>query len=120
MNGSISVLNIGKGDIKITFDKNDPIESERAKRIIMDMLRRGYSIFLRDADNKLHKVETFDPETECYIIADGALYAGDQADLRVVDRIKVPAPTVDGKRKSRKGVPMRKANAIGVGPTAGG
>ena len=109
--GSLSVLNVGKGDVEITFDKDDPLEIERAKRIIQDMLRRGYSLFI-EVDGKLKPVKKFDPAREVYKIADGALYVGDQMEAAGTGKRGRPKKTVD--------VPMRKTRATGVAPTAGG
>ena len=41
--GSLSILNAGKGDIKISYSKDNAAEAIRAKRIIKDMLARGYA-----------------------------------------------------------------------------
>ena len=42
MAGTLEILNVGAGDVVITFDKTNPAEQIRAKRIIKDMLKRGY------------------------------------------------------------------------------
>jgi hypothetical protein len=39
--GSLSILNVGLGDIEFRFDTGDPAEVEKAKRAIEDMLRRA-------------------------------------------------------------------------------
>ncbi len=104
MNGTLAVLNCGAGHLEFRFDKGDPLEVEKARRVIQDMLTRGYSIFVQQPDG-LAKIEGFDPATDCYVISDA------------------PAPP-GGKPKKGKGgkrrVPMREAHATGVGPTAGG
>jgi hypothetical protein len=67
MNGIIEILNVGTGDTKISFDKNNPADIERAKRIIPDMLKRGYALFC-EVSGQLERVESFDPEREVYIV----------------------------------------------------
>lgn len=105
MNGTLDVLNCGAGHLSFRFDKADPMEVEKARRVIADMLRRGYSLFV-EVDGQLHKAEAFDPETDSYIISDAPEPAEPSA----------PRP---GKGRKRK-VPMASARATGVGPTAGG
>lgn len=107
--GELSVLNCMTGDIKVQFDKDDVLETERAKRIITDMLARGYVLFVDEGDGKLKKVRSFNAKRECYIIADlGSSDASDEAG---------EAP----KKKTRKReVPLKKTRATGIAPTAGG
>lgn len=54
--GDVSVLNVTKGDMKLTFNSDDPLETERASRVIQDMLRRGYSIFTKYGTTNPHVV----------------------------------------------------------------
>lgn len=65
----LSILNVGAGDTKITFDPNNISERIRSK----DMLRRGYALLVeveRDGEKKWERAVDFD-ETKCeYIIAD--------------------------------------------------
>ncbi len=75
--GSIGILNVGCGDMKLTFDKNNPAECIRAARIVKDMLRRGYALMCdsgkRDPkdDSVIYtRVKEFDEATCEYIIAD--------------------------------------------------
>lgn len=110
--GCLSVLNCCEGDIKISFDKADPQEVARASRIIKDMLKRGYFLFV-EIDGEVKKVAKFDEEYEEYILADGP---EDPA-------VTVPNPNlpkVKGKPGRKKGIPMRRTKATGVGRTAGG
>lgn len=109
--------------MKFAFDKDDPIETERAKRVVTDMLRRGYALFIEDDNKKLHKVKTFDATNGIYIIAEGALYAGDTVDAGTYESQETKGnETVQAKPKRGRprGVAMHKARATGVGPTAGG
>ena len=72
--GQIGILNVGAGDTKLTFDKNNPAEMIRSARIVTDMLRRGYALLIEIDDGKGGKVYTraheFREDTCEYIIAD--------------------------------------------------
>ena len=50
--GQIGVLNVGAGDTKLSFDKNNPAEMIRSARIVTDMLRRGYALLVEVTDKK--------------------------------------------------------------------
>jgi hypothetical protein len=69
--GQLDVLNCGEGDIKITFNGDDPMEMARAERIIVDMLKRGYAIFVHGKGDKLIRVHRFKPGKNTYLLADG-------------------------------------------------
>lgn len=69
MSGTIDVLNCKLGDLKLSFDKDNAVEAERAKRAVTKMLRDGFVIFV-EVDGKLRRVESFDEEHEAYIITD--------------------------------------------------
>lgn len=104
--------------MKFTFDSEDPQETERAKRCIQDMLRRGYSIFV-DVDGKLCPCRQFDHETCSYVIADGPLYAGDQPSP-IVPIQQTPEPVAKKGRGRSRSVPAKGTKATAVAPTAGG
>ena len=116
--GALSVLNVGAGDLEFKFDKDNPQEVVRAKRVIEDMLRRGYALFV-EVGGKLTPVKKFDAEREVYIIADGPLYAGDQPEV-VTPVEPVAEPKRRGRPRKTREVPMRTTKATGVAPTAGG
>lgn len=101
----LDVLSIGHGDIKIDFDDKNPQEAERAKRIIADMLRRGYSLFIPDGSGGLKRVKRFDAKVGTYFIADGA---------------KVEPSAEKVKKPKLSAVPMAKTRATVVGRSAGG
>jgi hypothetical protein len=130
MKGTIGILSVGAGDTTLTFDGNDPAELERAKRIVTDMLRRGYAILIpvgeRDGEPIYRRAKAFDPKTCEYIIA------GIPADT-------IPESTVDGNQESapeaaskptrgrgrRKKAPTDRVaassvNAVAVGRISGG
>lgn len=105
--GAIDILNTGFGHIEIRFDDKDVIEAARASRIIKDMMRRGYVLFIHGADDKLTRVEKFDETKGVYVIADSAEIAPEQ-----------PPPA---KRSYRtREVPISAAKVTAVGRSAGG
>lgn len=136
MKPGLDILNTGHGHAEIHFDNGDAIEMERAKRIIEDMLRRGYLLFIEGDDGKVIRVESFDAKTGRYIIGDCALYAGAEP-LQPAPEwpdvigsgggtspVAPQAPTVKrgpGRpRKTKGAVPMNTVRATAMGRSAGG
>jgi hypothetical protein len=116
--GSLSVLNCGAGDLKFRFDKDDPEEVVRAKKVIEDMLKRGYTLLV-EVDGELRRASGFDPAKGCYVVteppppdapAPSATAAASEADERFSRKRK-------GRRRE---VPMTTTRATGIAPTAGG
>lgn len=74
MAGEIGILNVGAGDTKISFDKNNPAELARSARIVRDMLRRGYALLVEvtapDGSKSYTRVYDFIEDTAEYVIAD--------------------------------------------------
>ena len=110
MIGTLSVLNVAKGDFEIRFDGAQPAEVEKAGKIVNDLLRRGYAIFIHEGETT-KKVLSFDPAQCCYIVPD-------------LDSILSEAPA-KGKGKAKaakatKAVPAAQAEAVAVAPVAGG
>jgi len=68
--GQIECLNVTGGDIKISFDNSNAAEAIRAKRVITDMLRRGYALLVKMEDGSYSRAAGFDYKTGEYIIAD--------------------------------------------------
>lgn len=68
--GTVGILNVGAGDIKVSFDPSNPAERIRAARIVKDMLRRGYALLVDAGDGKYVRAHDFDESCCCYIVAD--------------------------------------------------
>lgn len=72
MQTGISILNVGEGDTKLSFDPEKPVERERAARIVTNMLQRGYAILIRVGEKDGAPIYTrakgFDPSTCEYLI----------------------------------------------------
>jgi hypothetical protein len=120
MKGEVGILNVGAGDTKLSFDPKNPKEVERAKRILTDMLRRGFTLLVqvgeKDGEPLYQRVKRFKEETCEYIIA---------GDAEIDDgRGKEKARSGNGRRSRRKrgerAVHAASTRAVAVGRTAGG
>ena len=71
--GQVGILNVGAGDTKLTFDRKNPKERERAAAIVTDMLRRGYALLVqvgtKHGQPLYQRAKAFDPKKCEYIIA---------------------------------------------------
>lgn len=116
--GTLSVLNVGAGDLKFSFDKSKPHEVARAKKTIADMLKRGYTLLV-EVGGVLHKAKGFDPDKEEYIILDPG---DDEPEVAETPAIEEPAPKrKPGRPKGKlKGVPAATTRAHALAPTGGG
>ena len=111
----LAILNVAAGDTKITFDKSNPAERERACAVVKDMLSRGYAILVkvgeRDGRPIFMRATEFDPETAEYIV------------VGVPDALGLApaAPAAEPKPKRVKTrLPADKTPAVGVARSAGG
>lgn len=120
--GQVSILNVSDGDTKLTFDNKDPVEVSRASRIVKNMLRQGYVLFVdpKGGDNYERALD-FDERTNEYIIADFDPEGGDDGQEEPkgqAEKAAKPARKKAGKKTKR--VPAQKAKGVAVGRTAGG
>jgi hypothetical protein len=67
--GMLEVLSIGKGDLKLSFDPEDADDTAKARVVIEEMLRKGYSIFV-ETDVGPARVQRFSPERMAYVITE--------------------------------------------------
>lgn len=145
--GVLEILNVGAGDVKITFDKGDLQETIRARRIVTDMLRRGYALVVeveRDGQTAYERVKAFDEARGQYIIADFDPVAADRSDREEAETGPVLATNAEveaataglscecGKplrhrgackgvpRRATRNIPMEKAKATAIGRSSGG
>lgn len=120
----LDVLNVGEGDMKFTFDTDDPQEVARAESVVTDMLRRGYALFV-EVEGKLHRIRDFNPKTACYVIATGPGVVAAPTDEPVPQpeppsaEAEPVAPKKRGRPKKAE-VPMKGAKVTSVPRTAGG
>jgi hypothetical protein len=66
--GSLTILNVGAGDIAVTFNTNDAQESTRAIEMLTDMLARGYLLAIQLPDGSYTRAKTVDRTRGRYII----------------------------------------------------
>lgn len=137
--GSVEILNVLEGDVKISFNAEDPEDIDKAKRIMQDMLKRGYCILIEvgkdDQGEALYRrAKAFDPATCEYVIAgevDVSSIVGPPAAEPTVEAKDESAPSdsapVDAPprrrgrpRKDETRVPAAKTRAVGVAPRSGG
>jgi hypothetical protein len=114
MSGEVGILNVGAGDTTLSFDPKNPVERERAKKIVVDMLRRGYALLVQVGTKKgepvYQRAKAFDPKTCEYVIAGGP----DEA-IDIGTEYKPPA-----KRGRPARIKAEATRAVSVGRTAGG
>lgn len=108
LRGSLDVLSIGKGDLRITIG-GDADDTEKARKLITEMLEKGYAIFV-ETDEGLTRVKRFMPKRMTYVISDFG-DSGPELD---------PAPAPKRRGKRTREVPVGGTKAVAVGRTAGG
>ena len=111
MADELSILNVGAGDTKLTFDKSNPEERKRAATIVTDMITRGFAIMVqvgeKDGQPLYQRAHDFDPETCEYII------------FGTVDSALLGAAPKKQKLKAVR-VPAEGTKAVSVARSAGG
>lgn len=107
--GVLEVLSIGKGDLKLTIGGDDPEDTEKARKLIEEMLHKGYSIFV-ETDKGPTRVKRFNPKRMTYIISEIV-----DEDTPQATKAKRTPP-----RKRTTSVPVSGSRATAVGRTAGG
>lgn len=136
--GCLEVLNVAGGDVKLTFNRQDVSEAIRAKRMIEDMLKRGYALVV-EVDGAYQRVTRFDAAQGEYIIADfdpmvSALHINKEesgepetSEAKKTDAVAVvQAEDSQGsslpKRRGRpsKRLPMEQTHAAAIARSAGG
>lgn len=133
----IGILNVGCGDTKLVFDKDNPADCIRAARVVKDMLRRGYALMVEvdEGGRKLYRrVLEFREDKYEYIIADFDPLVAQGEDAREGDKhvekpteSEVPSapsareatPTPSRTRRT-KAVSATAAKGVAIARTAGG
>ncbi len=102
--------------VKIKFDSKNPEETEKARAMISDMLRRGCTLLIETKDGKTRRCVDFDPKSDTYIVEDMTAIAEAESE-------STTKTTSKGSKKPGKGqdaVPATEAKATAVGRQAGG
>ena len=110
--------------MKIIFSKDDPIELDRAKRAVTDMLKRGFVLFVHGEGKEMYRVLEFDPAKEEYVIADVPCATSEEP-VAAKEPSDAPEPAAEPTatargRAGKKRVPMSGAKVTSVGRSAGG
>lgn len=118
--GKVAVLNVGAGDIKLSFDPKNPAERIRAARIVKDMLRRGCALLVeveRDGVKAYERALDFD-ESHCeYIVADyDPTVTAPIEPAQEAPHAEEPKP----KKQSKRRLKAETTNAVSVARSAGG
>lgn len=92
--GTLDVLQTGRGHLRLEIPEGDSGEVEKARKMIEDMQKRGYSIFIETSDGKTRRMKKFDPKRMVYLI--------------------------DAPAGGLEEAAVSKSKATAVGPTAGG
>jgi hypothetical protein len=124
--GMLEVLSIGKGDLKLSIGGDDPEDIEKARQLITEMLKKGYSIFV-ETDKGPSRVKRFNPKRMTYIISevveDALPVADKRTDPRPGSPVK-PDEIITSHRGRRRvtdvHVPIAGSRATAIGRTAGG
>jgi hypothetical protein len=117
MPGKIDVLNTGAGHLSIDVpDDADDISKANYERIITDMLKRGYLLFV-ERKGKHIKIDSYDPKTKHYILANYPEAHQVAAEIAADDPAE-PKPVT--KRGRPPKVKASKANVTAVARSAGG
>lgn len=119
--GEVGILNVGAGDDKLVFDRNDPKSMIRGARIVRDMIRRGYALLVEvpskdGGEPTYQRAYDFSEDTCEYIIAD----LDPDVSEKTTDEPN-PAPTPRGRGTTRtKKVHAADTRVVSVSRTAGG
>lgn len=135
--GSLSILNTGAGDIKMTFDHHNPDEATKAIAMLQDIQKRGYAILVQQEDGSYARAHRIDAETGCYVVvvptpisAPVPAPAEEPGEDTQGEVSATPEPqdedTLAPNRKARrsrgtvKNIPVAGAKAVAVARSAGG
>lgn len=111
----LAILNVGAGDTKLSFNPKKPAEVKHARKVIQDLLKRGFAILVEvakddDGEPLYRRAKGFDPKTDEYLIV-GSPEEHDASKPRKTRKTKKP---------TERRIPARKAKAVAVSRSAGG
>lgn len=117
--GEVGILNVGAGDVRISFDPKNVAERLRAARIVTDMLRRGYALLVeveRRGKKSYQRALRFNEKHCEYVIADfDPSVVEPEPEAEHVER---PAPSQ--KKGRTRTIKAERTRAVAVAPSAGG
>lgn len=132
MAGKLDVLNTGAGHLKIVVPDNaTEIDKVNYERVITDMLKRGYLLFVEHKGQHI-KIDHYDSRTGEYILANYPLAHQAAEELQAGD-VRKSASTSSGEsavqtsgtkakagKKGRPRLSANKANVTAIAKSAGG
>ena len=123
--GTMTILTVGDGDTKLSFDPTKPQELKHAKKVVEDMLKRGFAILVevgeKDGAPLYQRARGFDPKTAEYIIVGAPDDEEAQEEAPAAKPARQRRKAAGAKRRPRqRRVKANDANAVAVGRTAGG
>lgn len=114
--GNLSVLNVGAGDIRVTFNNTDRGEIKKAVGMLTDMMARGYAVLVELPDGSYTRVTEVDASRGRYVIT----LPDDVQDPPDAEVVKPRRGRPKGKKGRTISVPVRTSRAVGVARSAGG
>lgn len=131
MKGEVGILNVGAGDVKLSFDPSNPAEMIRASRIVKDMIRRGYALLVgvkKEGQEELvyQRVLDFEEGTCEYIVADFDPLAAQAVDQNEAQETHVEGTGepvevhARGRKPNKRKIKATDAHAVAVPRSAGG
>jgi hypothetical protein len=128
--GQLSILNVYEGDVEITFDNNNAAEAIRARRIISDMLQRGYALLIEVEPGVYQRAVGFDEKAGKYIIADfdpsyrpkteGSDEDNERENPEEEAETETPPKIRSQRGRPRRSIAMESTSAVAVARSAGG
>lgn len=126
----MDVLSVGKGDLRLSWDKDNPEDVAKAAETIQKMLREGYGIFV-ETDDGLARVKEFNARRMTYLISElpddgNALAAAPAPPPALPPGPATAAPETAKKKPGRpkkaktREVPVAGSRSMASGRTAGG
>jgi hypothetical protein len=107
----LSILG-GSGDIKITWDKNDPVSVARAREEVRRLKTAGYLFFLVD-DSPADEVTAGNGELVARIVSEDEIVPPESEPLET-------GPAADPEPPKKRGRRSKALKAIAVPPLRGG
>jgi hypothetical protein len=121
--GELAILNVGDGDTKLSFDPTKPDEVANASRIVKDMIRRGFAIFIEVGRNEkgplLQRAHDFDESTAEYIVV-GTPEDGADHEQGTPEKPRKGRKAAGAKKPAPRRVAASSTKGVAVARVAGG
>lgn len=118
--GTLDVLSTGHGHMKVTITPGDDAERDKAKRMIEDMLKRGFSIFVELDNGETRRVKKFDPDKFVYYVDPPEEIPEPEVATAAPAAGPKPSKAKKAAKRPYRAVPAGSARATAVGRSAGG